>query len=229
LGPKFQRYSECAGFVDVPAIGKTVSHKMVFAGSLLSVDVCNPEVVPTPESYWGKVNPIGPRSCYDEGKRFAEALFMAYYKQYGLDVKIARIFNSFGPRLREDGLYGRAVSRFIKQALANEPITVYGDGKQTRSFCYITDTITGLMMLTLSEKAKGEVVNVGNAKEVTILQLAEKIKELSKSRSQLTFHPLPKDDPKRRCPDTSKIEKIVMWKPSVSFEEGLKRTISWFS
>jgi len=187
------------------------------------------EVVPTPESYWGKVNPIGPRSCYDEGKRFAEALFVAYHKQYGLDVKIPRIFNSHGPRLREDGLYGRAMSRFIMQALADKPITVYGDGKQTRSFCYITDTVTGLMLLTASDKAKGEVVNVGNAQEVTILELAKKIKELTKCKSSLAFHPLPKDDPRRRCPDTSKLEKLVGWKPEVSFEDGLERTITWFS
>ena len=187
------------------------------------------EVVPTPESYWGKVNPIGPRSCYDEGKRFAEALLIAYCKQYGLDVRVPRIFNSYGPRLREDGLYGRAMSRFIMQALAKEPITVYGDGQQTRSFCYITDTVTGLMLLTTSHKAKGEVVNVGNAQELTILELAKKIKQLTKCDSSLTFHPLPKDDPKRRCPDTSKLERLTGWKPCVSFEEGLKRTISWFS
>ena len=113
--------------------------------------------------------------------------------------------------------------------MTNEPLTVYGDGKQTRSFCYVSDTVTGLMLLTTSEKAKGEVVNVGNSQEVTILELAEKIKELTKSRSELSFHPLPKDDPKRRCPDTSKIEKLLEWKPKVSFEEGLKRTITWFS
>jgi UDP-glucuronate decarboxylase len=186
------------------------------------------EVVPTPESYWGKVNPIGPRSCYDEGKRFAEALLVAYYKQYGLDVKIPRIFNSYGPRLREDGLYGRAMSRFIMQALRNEPITVYGDGKQTRSFSYVTDTATGLMLLATSRKAKGEVVNVGNSQEVTILELAKRIKQITGCGSPVTFHPLPKDDPKRRCPDSSKLEKLVGWKPQVSFEDGLKRTIMWF-
>jgi len=187
------------------------------------------EVIPTPETYWGNVNPIGPRSCYDEGKRFAEALLMAYGKQYGLDVRIPRIFNSYGPRLREDGLYGRALSRFILQALTNQPITVSGNGKQTRSFCYITDTITGLMLLTASPKAKGEVVNVGNIEEVTILELARKVKEITKCKSKIEFYPLPKDDPKRRCPDTTKLEKIVGWKPSVIFEEGLHRTITWFS
>ncbi len=187
------------------------------------------EVIPTPETYWGKVNPIGPRSCYDEGKRFAEALLMAYSKQYGLDVRIPRIFNSYGPRLREDGLYGRAMSRFILQAITNQPITVYGDGKQTRSFCYITDTVTGLMLLTVNPKAKGEAVNIGNAQEKTIFELATKIKEITKSKSEITFHPLPKDDPKRRCPDTTKLEKLVSWKPNVTFEEGLKRTIKWFA
>jgi UDP-glucuronate decarboxylase len=187
------------------------------------------EVIPTPETYWGKVNPIGPRSCYDEGKRFAEALLMAYSKQYGLDVRIPRIFNTYGPRLREDGLYGRAMSRFIQQAITNQPITIYGDGKQTRSFCYITDSVTGLMLLTISPKAKGEVVNIGNAQEKTILELATKIKEITKSKSKVTFHPLPKDDPKRRCPNIAKLEKTVSWKPKVTFEEGLKRTINWFA
>jgi UDP-glucuronate decarboxylase len=187
------------------------------------------EIVPTPESYWGKVNPIGPRSCYDEGKRFAEALLMAYGKQYGLNVRVPRIFNSYGPRLREDGLYGRAMSRFILQAQTNQPITIYGDGKQTRSFCYITDTTTGLLLLAQSSKAKGEVVNIGNSQEKTILELATKIKELTQCSSQITFHPLPKDDPKRRCPDTNKLEKVVNWKPNILFEDGLKRTITWFA
>ncbi len=187
------------------------------------------EIIPTPETYWGKVNPIGPRSCYDEGKRFAEALLMAYNKQYGLDVRIPRIFNSYGPRLREDGLYGRVISRFIQQAITNQPITVYGDGKQTRSFCYITDTITGIVLLTSIPKANGEVVNIGNDQEKTILEIAIIIKEITKCNSEVTFHPLPKDDPKRRCPDTTKLENLVGWKPNVCFEEGLKRTITWFS
>jgi UDP-glucuronate decarboxylase len=186
------------------------------------------EVVPTPESYWGKVNPIGPRSCYDEGKRFAEALLAGYHRQYGLDVRLLRIFNSYGPRLREDGLYGRAMSRFIAQALANEPITVYGDGKQTRSFCYITDTVTGLMLSAAAPKAEGEVVNVGNGQEVTILELANKIRELTGCKSPVTFHPLPEDDPRRRCPDTSKLERMTGWKAKIPLEDGLSRTISWF-
>ena len=187
------------------------------------------EIIPTPETYWGKVNPIGPRSCYDEGKRFAEALLMAYGKQYGLNVTIPRIFNSYGPRLREDGLYGRAMSRFILQALTDQTITIYGDGKQTRSFCYKTDTVTGLMLIATNSKAKGEVVNIGNDQEITILDLATKIKQDTKGNSPIKFYPLPKDDPKRRCPDTNKLERIVEWKPNVDFEAGLKRTIAWFS
>jgi len=214
------------GSANVAELARKLDATILFAST--SEIYGDAEVVPTPETYWGNVNPIGLRSCYDEGKRFAEALFMAYHKQYGLNVKIARIFNSFGPRLREDGLYGRAVSRFITQALTNKPITIYGDGTQTRSFCYITDTVVGLMLLTLNEKAKGKVVNVGNSQEITILQLAEKVKELTKSRSQLTFQPLPKDDPKRRCPDMSKMEKLLGWQPRIEIEEGLTRTITWF-
>ncbi|MCL2358306.1 MAG: SDR family oxidoreductase [Nitrososphaerota archaeon] len=187
------------------------------------------EIIPTPETYWGNVNPIGPRSCYDEGKRFAEAMLMAYRKQYGLDVRVPRIFNSYGPRLREDGLYGRALSRFINQALTKQNITVYGDGKQTRSFCYISDTVTGLLLLATKAEAIGEVVNVGNTQEVTILELAQKIKEITKTESDIVFYPLPKDDPKRRCPDTTKLEKIVAWKPKIELDEGLKKTIKWFA
>jgi len=187
------------------------------------------EVIPTPETYWGKVNPIGPRSCYDEGKRFAEALLIAYCKQYNLDVRIPRIFNTFGPRLREDGLYGRAMSRFILQALTNQPITVFGDGKQTRSFCYVTDNITGLLLLTGVAKAKGEAVNIGNTEEITILNLAKEIKKTAKSKSTIEFYPLPKDDPRRRRPDIRKLQGLVGWKPNISFEEGVKRTVDWFS
>jgi UDP-glucuronate decarboxylase len=187
------------------------------------------EVVPTPETYWGKVNSVGSRSCYDEGKRFAEALLIAYGKQYGLNIRIPRIFNTYGPRLREDGMYGRALSRFISQALASQPITVYGDGRQTRSFCYISDLTTALMRLTISLKAKGEAVNIGNIEEVTILRLADRVKEMTKTKSFIKFSSLPKDDPKRRCPDITKLENLIGWKPIVSFEEGLMRTIMWFS
>jgi UDP-glucuronate decarboxylase len=187
------------------------------------------QAIPTPENYWGNVNPTGVRSCYDEGKRFGEALFMAYHRQYGLDVRIARIFNSYGPRLRAEGAYGRAVSRFITQALAGRPLTVYGDGKQTRSFCYITDTVIGLLLLLANERARGEVVNVGNPEEVTILELAERVKRLANSTSSITFYPLPKDDTKRRCPDIDRAQRLLGWKPKISLEQGLVRTIEWFS
>jgi len=186
------------------------------------------KVIPTPETYGGDVNPVGPRSCYFEGKRFAESLFMAFHKKYGLDVKIARIFNSYGSRLREDGLYGRVVSRFIMQALKNQPITIYGDGKQTRSFCYVTDTVSGLMLLTASEKACGKVVNIGNCEQITILELAQRIKKLTDSESPLAFHPLQEDDPQRRCPDISLAKKLLRWEWKISLGEGLKRTIAWF-
>ena len=186
------------------------------------------EIVPTPESYWGKVNPVGPRSCYDEGKRFSEALLMAYCRQYGLDVRIPRIFNTYGPRLREDGLYGRALSRFIFQAVNNQPITVYGDGKQTRSFCYITDTVIALLLVASELKAKGEVVNIGNPQEMTIIELANRIKVLTKSKSPIIFMPLPRDDPKRRAPKMDKMKQLTGWEAQIRFEEGVKRTIKWF-
>lgn len=186
------------------------------------------QVVPTSETYWGNVNPTGMRSCYDEGKRFGEALFMAYHRQYGLDVRIARIFNSYGPRLRAEGAYGRVVSRFITQALAGQPLTLYGDGKQTRSFCYITDTAKGLLLFLANEGARGEVLNVGNYEEVTILELAQRIRRLANSTSSITFYPLPKDDPKRRCPDMDRTQRLLGWKPRISLEQGLVRTIRWF-
>jgi UDP-glucuronate decarboxylase len=186
------------------------------------------QVIPTPETYWGNVNPVGPRACYDEGKRFAEALFTAYHNEHGLNVKTSRIFNTYGPRIRADGLYARAMSRFIVQALSNQPITVYGDGTQTRSFCYVTDTVLGLLLLSLKEDMNGEVLNIGNPEETTILKLAEKTKELAGSASPITFRPLPKDDPRERCPDISKAKRLLGWKPRISLEQGLARSIEWF-
>jgi len=189
----------------------------------------DPEVLPTPESYAGCVDPVGARSCYREGKRFAESLFTAYNKEYDLNAKIARIFNTYGPRMRSDGCYARVVPRFTTQALAEAPLTIYGDGKQTRSFCYITDTVNGLMLLATDDEAGLEVVNIGNPVEITILELAQKIIELTKSKSKLTFCPMPEDDPKKRCPNTSKMEKLMGWKPKISLEQGLKRTVKWFA
>jgi len=188
----------------------------------------NTKVIPTPETYWGNVNPVGPRSCYDEGKRFAEALFMAYYREYGVDVRIVRIHNTYGPRLRADGNYARALSRFIMQALKGENITVYGDGTQTRSFCYITDTTLGILVALSNERSKGEIFNIGSSDERTILQIAEIVKQLVGSRSKIVFESLPPDDPERRCPDVSKATQVLGWSPQVPLEEGLPRTIEWF-
>jgi UDP-glucuronate decarboxylase len=185
-------------------------------------------VVPTPEDYWGNVNPTGPRSCYDEGKRFSEALFMGYKREYGLDVRVARVFNSYGPRIRATGSYARVAARFIRQALSGDPITVFGDGSQTRSLCYIADTILGLLMLLTAGNAAGEVVNVGAPEEIRILDLAKKIKGLAQSESPIVFCPLPAEDPKRRCPDISKAKRVLGWTPTISLNEGLKRTIKSF-
>jgi len=187
------------------------------------------ELVPTPETYWGKVNSIGPRSCYDEGKRYGEALCMAYKQAHDLDVRITRIFNSYGPRLRSDGFYGRALSRFIDQALSGRDITVYGKGNQTRSFSYITDTVAAILRTATQNEMKGEVINIGNPNEVTILELARKIKAMTNSKSEITLHPRLPDDPQRRCPDISKAKRILDWSPSVTLEDGLQKTIEWFT
>jgi len=186
------------------------------------------KVIPTPESYWGNVNPIGPRSPYDESKRFGEALCKAYERKQGLDIRIIRIFNTYGPRLRLDGLYGRAVPRFIAQAVEGRDMTIYGDGSQTRSFCYVSDTIRAILYVLTNEKARGEIFNIGNPEEISILELAKKIRALVGSDSRITFHPLPQDDPGRRCPDISKARKLLNWQPEVPLDGGLKRTISWF-
>lgn len=188
----------------------------------------NAKIIPTPEEYWGNVNPVGPRSCYDEAKRFSEALFIAYQKQYGLDTRILRIFNTYGPRIRADGFYARVIPKFIMQALNNEDITVYGDGSQTRSFCYISDTIEAILLTIYKNEAKNEIINIGNPKEISILDLAKKIKLLTKSNSKIIFKPLPQDDPRRRCPEINKAKKILNWFPRIELENGLIKTIKWF-
>jgi len=188
----------------------------------------DPEIIPTPETYWGMVNPVGTRSPYDESKRFGEALCKAYEAQHGLDVRIARIFNTYGPRLRAEGQYGRVISRFILQALKAEPITVYGDGSQTRSFAYVTDVIRGLLLM-LTSKCRGEIINLGNQHETPILELAEKIRKMVQESPRIAFHPIRPDDPKRRCPDVSKAKTILGWEPKVALDDGLKRTMSWFT
>jgi UDP-glucuronate decarboxylase len=186
-------------------------------------------VFPTPESYYGNVNPIGIRSCYDEGKRFGEALCMAYFRNYSLDVRLVRIFNTYGERIREDGAYARALPRFLTQALKGAPITIYGDGTQTRSFTYVSDTIRGILKLATTPGMQGEVFNIGNTQEITILQLAETILKKTGSKSEFTFSPLGQDDPKRRQPDITKAIQKLGWSPEVSLEEGLERTIEYFT
>jgi nucleoside-diphosphate-sugar epimerase len=187
----------------------------------------DPKVHPQKEDYWGNVNPNGPRSVYDESKRYAEAVTAAYRRKYGLKTATSRIFNTYGPRLRPAD--GRVVSNFISQALSGAPVTVYGDGGQTRSLCYVSDLVVGLARLAEKTSAVDNiVVNLGNAREITILELAKMVISLCRSRSKIIFQPLPDDDPTRRCPDISKAKAVLGWEPLVSLEEGLKKTISWF-
>ncbi len=184
----------------------------------------DPTVHPQPESYWGNVNNIGPRGVYDESKRFAEAIAMAYHRTHGLDTKIVRIFNTYGPRMRKSD--GRVIPTFIEQALRNEPVTVFGDGSQTRSFCYISDMVDGIYKLMNSEL--NDPVNIGNPDELTILQLAERIREYTGSKSKIVFNKLPVDDPKTRQPDISLAKSALKWKPTVTLEQGLRKAIVWF-
>ena len=182
----------------------------------------DPLIHPQPESYWGNVNPVGPRGVYDEAKRYAEALTMAYLRQQGLDTCIARIFNTFGPRMRPND--GRAIPTFLRQALADKPVTVFGDGSQTRSFCYVDDLNRGIV--TLAESGVHEPVNLGNPHEMTLIEMAEAVVELTASRSEIVFEALPVDDPKVRQPDIARARDLLGWQPEVSVREGLERTIS---
>ncbi len=185
----------------------------------------DPEVSPQPETYWGHVNPNGPRSCYDESKRFSEALTMTYVRHEGLDGRIIRIFNTYGPRMRLDD--GRVVPNFVTQALAGKPMTVYGDGLQTRSFCYVSDLVRGIYLMMHAD-TRGEVVNLGNPVEMTVLEFAKKIKAITGSSAEIVFRPLPENDPMQRRPDISKAKRLLGWEPEVGLDEGLKMTIEWF-
>jgi UDP-glucuronate decarboxylase len=187
----------------------------------------DPEVHPQPESYWGKVNPIGIRSCYDEGKRCAETLFFDYHRQHNLDIKVARIFNTYGPRMHPND--GRVVSNFIVQALKGENITIYGDGQQTRSFCYVDDLIEGFVRLMNTDSGFTGPVNLGNPGEFTMLELAEKVLKLVGGKSKLTYLSLPADDPKQRQPNIELAKEKLCWEPKVSLDEGLKRTVEYFA
>ncbi|UWQ48116.1 UDP-glucuronic acid decarboxylase family protein [Leisingera aquaemixtae] len=186
----------------------------------------DPKVNPQREDYWGNVNPIGPRSCYDEGKRCAETLFFDYHRQTGLDVKVARIFNTYGPRMHPND--GRVVSNFIVQALKGEPITLFGDGMQTRSFCYVSDLVDALVRFMAAGPGCHGPMNLGNPVEITIRELAERIVEMTGSQSEIVYRPLPQDDPMQRRPDISLAKRELDWAPSVALEEGLGKTISYF-
>jgi len=193
---------------------------------LTSTSECygDPAVHPQPETYWGNVNPVGPRSCYDESKRYAEALTMAWHRKHGLRTAIARIFNTYGPRMKLDD--GRVVPAFIDQALNGRPLTVFGDGSQTRSFCYVSDLVDGLCRLMLCEDPYP--VNLGNPDERTILEFAEEIRCLTGSKSEIVFQPLPQDDPRQRRPDITRAQTLLGWQPCVALQEGLRRTIDSF-
>ena len=186
----------------------------------------DPEVHPQPEAYWGKVNPIGPRACYDEAKRVAETLFFDYHRQNDLKIRVARIFNTYGPRMAADD--GRVVSNFIVQALRGEPITIYGDGAQTRSFCYVDDLVSGLIALMDNTSSETGPVNLGNPGEFTMSELATLVLEMTGSKSSLEHRDLPQDDPKQRQPDISKAKKVLNWEPAVALKDGLARTIEYF-
>jgi len=186
----------------------------------------DPAVHPQKEDYWGHVNPIGPRSCYDEGKRCAETLFFDYHRQHRLAIKVARIFNTYGPRMHPND--GRVVSNFVVQALKGEPVTLFGDGSQTRSFCYVDDLVDGLVRLMNSPLELTGPVNLGNPREFTVRQLAEHVIRLTGSRSKIEFRPLPTDDPKQRQPDIAQARKVLDWAPRTELEEGLKATIGYF-
>jgi dTDP-glucose 4,6-dehydratase len=193
---------------------------------LTSTSECygDPLVHPQVETYWGNVNPVGPRSCYDESKRFAEALTMAYHRKHGVRTTIARIFNTYGPRMKLDD--GRVVPAFMDQALRGEPMTVFGDGSQTRSFCFVTDLVDGLYRLMMSEERYP--VNLGNPLEMTVLEFAKYIRQLTGASSEIVFQPLPQDDPKQRKPDISKAKAVLGWEPRIPLEEGLRHTVEYF-
>jgi len=209
-------------------IAKESKARFVFASSSEVYGNPDKKYVPTLENYHGNVNPTGPRSCYDEGKRVGETFSIAYKNQYGIDVRIVRIFNCYGPRLRPGDLYGRVVSRFIEQAMKGETLTIFGNGMQTRSFIYVTDLIEGILKFSSTPIAADEIINLGSDEEIKIIDLARIIAKLFHSEPKMEFHQLPKDDPLRRCPNIEKAKKILRWEPRTSLEQGLVKTISWY-
>jgi len=211
------------GTINMLGLAKRVKARILLAST--SEVYGNPDVHPQPETYWGHVNPIGIRSCYDEGKRVAETLMMDYHRQNGVDIKIVRIFNTYGSRMAIND--GRVISNFILQSLRGEDLTVFGDGTQTRSFCYISDLVEGMVRMMEANDFIG-LVNLGNPVESTILELANQIISMTKSKSRIVFKSLPEDDPERRCPDITLAKKLLNWEPKVTLEEGLEKTIQYF-
>lgn len=212
------------GAINMLGLAKRLKIKILQAST--SEVYGDPDIHPQPESYWGNVNPIGIRACYDEGKRCAETLFFDYYRQHNLDIKVVRIFNTYGPRMLAND--GRVVSNFIMQALKNEPITIYGDGKQTRSFCYVDDLVDGMIKMMNTEHGFTGPVNLGNPSEFSMLELAENVIELTGSKSIISYKPLPEDDPKRRKPDIKLAKNKLNWKPTIKLKEGLTETVKFF-
>lgn len=212
------------GAINMLGLAKRVKARILQAST--SEVYGNPYVHPQPEGYWGNVNPIGIRSCYDEGKRAAETLFFDYHRQNGVDIKVIRIFNTYGPNMNPDD--GRVVSNFIVQALKGEDITIYGDGKQTRSFCYVDDLVEGMVRMMNSREGFTGPVNLGNPREFTMLELAEKVLALTGSKSRIVYQPLPQDDPTQRKPVIDLAKKELDWEPKVALDEGLKKTIAYF-
>ena len=212
------------GAINMLGLAKRVRARILQAST--SEVYGDPQVHPQTEEYWGNVNPIGPRSCYDEGKRVAETLMMDYHRQNKVDIRIIRIFNTYGPRMAEND--GRVVSNFVLQALRNQDITVYGDGSQTRSFCFVSDLVEGMIRMMENDKGFIGPVNLGNPGEFTMIELAEKVIKLTDAKSKLIFKPLPSDDPMQRKPDISLAKKVLNWEPKVNLDEGLVRTIDYF-
>ena len=211
------------GMVNIMGLAKRCGARVLHAST--SEVYGDPQVHPQTEDYWGHVNPIVPRSCYDEGKRIAESLMVNYHEAHGTEIRIIRIFNTYGPRMAPDD--GRVVSNFIMQALKGEPITIYGDGLQTRSFCFCSDLIAGMMKLMDQDEHTGPV-NIGNPVENTMLELAEAVIKVTGSKSKIVHHPLPQDDPKKRCPDITRAKKWLGWEPQVALAEGLEKTVEWY-
>ena len=212
------------GAINMLGLAKRLKIKILQAST--SEVYGNPEIHPQPESYWGNVNPIGPRACYDEGKRCAETLFFDYYRQWKIKIKVIRIFNTYGPKMQPDD--GRVISNFIVRTLKNKDITIYGDGSQTRSFCYVDDLVDGIIKMMNSRENFVGPLNLGNPAEFTILELAKKIIKLTDSKSNIIYKPLPEDDPKRRKPNIELAKKELKWKPKIQLDEGLKKTINYF-